>query len=86
MLLEVENVGMNAAQAAVSTSLSGAAGGVAALFTNLYIEERRTGEPSFSILMCMNGSLSGLVAITSGCAGKEALSNARSHLSYLRNA
>ena len=71
LLLEVDNVGKNAAQAAVSTALSGAAGGVTALFTNLYIEERRTGEPSFSILMCMNGSLAGLVAITSGCAGKQ---------------
>lgn len=67
MLLPVENFGVVAAQAAVSTALSGAAGGITALFTNLYIEERRTGEPSFSLSMCMNGSLSGLVAITASC-------------------
>jgi Amt family ammonium transporter len=66
-LLPVDNVGVVAAHAAVSTALAGATGGITALFTNLYIEERRTGEPSFSLLMCMNGSLSGLVAITAGC-------------------
>lgn len=67
LLLRVENVGTVAAHAAVSTALSGASGGITALFTNLYIEERRTGEPSFSLHMCMNGSLSGLVAITASC-------------------
>lgn len=67
MLLGVENFGVVAAHAAVSTALAGAAAGMTALFTNLYIEERRTGEPSFSLHMCMNGSLSGLVAITASC-------------------
>lgn len=57
-----------AANAAVSTALAGAAGGIAALFTNLVLQERRTGEPHFSLVMAMNGSLSGLVAITAGCA------------------
>lgn len=60
-------MGSAAATAAVSTSLAGAAGGVSALFTNLFLEERRTGEPHFSLLMAMNGALSGLVAVTSGC-------------------
>eukprot|EP00934_Nitzschia_sp_Nitz4_P005268 Nitzschia sp. Nitz4//scaffold121_size67750//19128//26880//NITZ4_006065-RA/size67750-augustus-gene-0.121-mRNA-1//1//CDS//3329534342//5258//frame0 len=68
LLLGIEEYGIAAAHAAVSTALAGAAGGVTALFTNLYIEERRTGEPHFSLLMAMNGALSGLVAITSGCA------------------
>ena len=68
LLLDNENVGVIAAHAAVSTALSGAMGGISALFTNLYIEERRTGEPNFSLVMAMNGSLSGLVAVTSGCA------------------
>lgn len=62
------NVGEIAANAAVSTALAGASGGIAALFTNLFIEERQTGEPHFSLVMAMNGSLSGLVAITAGCA------------------
>ncbi|KAG7345108.1 ammonium transporter AmtB-like domain containing protein [Nitzschia inconspicua] len=62
------NFGIVAANAAVSTALSGAAGGVTALFSNMWIEERRSGEPHFSIGMAMNGALSGLVASTSGCA------------------
>ncbi|CAJ1954842.1 unnamed protein product [Cylindrotheca closterium] len=62
------NVGEIAANAAVSTALAGASGGIAALFTNLFIQERKTGEPHFSLVMAMNGSLSGLVAITAGCA------------------
>lgn len=60
-----------AANAAVSTALSGASGGVCALFTNLFWEERMTGEPKYVIMMAMNGALSGLVAITSGCASLE---------------
>ena len=62
------NIGLNAANAAVATAISGASGGLSALFTNFWLEERRTGEPSFSLVMCMNGALSGLVAITAGCA------------------
>ena len=48
--------------------MAGASGGVCALFTNLWYEERRTGEPKFVLQMAMNGALSGLVAVTSGCA------------------
>ena len=68
LTLDNDHVGEIAANAAVSTALSGAAGGVSALFTNLWMEERRTGEPSFSLHMAMNGALSGLVGITSSCA------------------
>lgn len=68
LLVGNDHVGLIAAHAAVSTALSGAAGGISALFTNLIIEERRTGEPAFSLVMAMNGSLAGLVAVTSGCA------------------
>lgn len=52
---------------AVNTTLSGGMGGLVALFTNLFILERRMGEPIFDLRMAMNGSLSGLVAITAGC-------------------
>jgi len=72
LVLVTDQAGEVAATAAASTALSGAAGGIAALFTNLYLVERRTGEPNFSILHAMNGSLSGLVAITSGCGVVEA--------------
>jgi ammonium transporter, Amt family len=72
LLLTVDHVGRVAATCAVTTSLAAAAGGVCALVTNLYLEERRTGEPSFNLTMCMNGALSGLVAITASCAVVEA--------------
>jgi Amt family ammonium transporter len=52
---------------AVNTTLSGGAAGLTALFVNLLILERRLGEPIFDLKMAMNGSLSGLVAITAGC-------------------
>lgn len=67
MVLGIDLAGEVAATAAANTALAGAAGGITALFTNLYIVERSTGEPHFSIQHAMNGSLSGLVAITSGC-------------------
>jgi Amt family ammonium transporter len=67
-LLNNDNFGRVAANAAVSTALSGAAGGISALFTSFWLEERSTGEGKFDISMAMNGALSGLVAITSGCA------------------
>ena len=67
LVLGIDEAGEVAATAAANTALSGAAGGVTALFTTLYLFERSTGEPHFSILHAMNGALSGLVAITSGC-------------------
>lgn len=68
MLIDNDKFGQVAANAAVATALSGASGGICALFTNLWCEERVTGEPKFVIQMAMNGALSGLVAVTSGCA------------------
>jgi Amt family ammonium transporter len=61
-------VGRIASVCAVNTSIAAAAGGVAGLLANLYIEERRTGEIHFDLTAAMNGVLSGLVAITAGCA------------------
>ena len=51
----------------VNTTLSGGAGGIVALFVNLYLLERFTGEPYFDLKYLMNGTLSGLVAITGSC-------------------
>jgi Amt family ammonium transporter len=68
LVLKTPDIGTNAANAAVATALCGAMGGISALITNLWLEERRTGEPSFSLVMAMNGALSGLVASTGGCA------------------
>ena len=67
LVLGIDTAGKVSAMAATNTALAGAMGGITALFTNLYLVERATGEPYFSILHAMNGSLSGLVAITSGC-------------------
>jgi Amt family ammonium transporter len=62
-----ENMGSVAALTSVNTSLSAGMAGLTALFANLYILERATGEPFFDLTMAMNGTLSGLVAITAGC-------------------
>jgi Amt family ammonium transporter len=57
-----------ASLAAVNTTLSAGTAGMVALFMNLWVLERTTGEPYFDLKYAMNGSLSGLVAITGGCA------------------
>mmetsp|Transcript_29028 Transcript_29028/g.79660 ORF Transcript_29028/g.79660 Transcript_29028/m.79660 type:complete len:520 (+) Transcript_29028:112-1671(+) len=67
LLLGVENTGKVAARAAVNTSLSAASGACSALFTNLYIQERKTGEQKFDLSKAMNGALGALVAITAPC-------------------
>jgi Amt family ammonium transporter len=54
--------------AAVSTTMAGAAGCISALFTESAIAFYETGEISYDITTAMNGVLSGLVAITAGCA------------------
>ncbi|KAL3923137.1 MAG: hypothetical protein SGILL_001829 [Bacillariaceae sp.] len=68
LLIDNDNYGNIAANAAASTALSGATGGISALFTNVWAEYRKNGEPKFTIGMAMNGALAGLVASTSGCA------------------
>lgn len=55
------------ALAAVNTTLAGGMAGLVALFVNYVYLERATGEPVFDLARAMNGSLAGLVAITSGC-------------------
>lgn len=59
------------ALAAVNTTLSGGMAGMCALFINFFWLERQTGEPIFDLKMAMNGSLSGLVAITAGAGAVE---------------
>ena len=56
------------ALAAVTTTLSAAAGGAVALATDTILEEHKTGEAIFNLQACLNGCLSGLIAITAGCA------------------
>jgi Amt family ammonium transporter len=66
LLLNTDQTGVVGSLAAVNTTLAAACGGVTALFTNLYLEERKTGDYSFNLTMAMNGLLGGLVAITAG--------------------
>lgn len=71
ILLTTEYRGRVAALAATNTSLAAAAGASTALFVNLYLQERRTGEYAFDLTKTMNGCLSGLVAVTAGCGTVE---------------
>ena len=68
ILTTTNDAGRVASIAAVNTTLSAASAAVSALFTHLLIEERTTGEAKFDLVMAMNGAISGLVAVTSGCA------------------
>lgn len=51
----------------VNTTLAAGTAGVVALFANLCYLEYFTGEPSFDLNFLMNGTLSGLVAVTASC-------------------
>jgi Amt family ammonium transporter len=53
---------------AVTTTIAAASGSVSAMFTDMFLERRKTGETMYDITMCMNGALSGLVGITAGCS------------------
>jgi Amt family ammonium transporter len=68
-----KSVGANevAALAAVNTTISAGVSGMTALFVNLWVLERSTGEPFFDLKFLMNGALCGLVAITGGCGVTE---------------
>jgi hypothetical protein len=52
------NAHIIAALAGVNTTLSAGAGGITALFLNLYLLERMTGESYFDLKMAMNWSQS----------------------------
>lgn len=68
LLPNAVSTGKVAALAAANTTLAASAGAIAAVFANLYIKERQTGESHFDLMAAMNGCLSGLVAVTAGCA------------------
>jgi len=52
----------------VNTTLAASTGGIVALGTNIIWDERRYGESKYNLSSAMNGCISGLVAITAGCA------------------
>jgi len=53
---------------AVTTTIAAATAAVSALFTDMLMNRRKTGETEYDITMTMNGALSGLVGITAGCS------------------
>mmetsp|Transcript_11583 Transcript_11583/g.19800 ORF Transcript_11583/g.19800 Transcript_11583/m.19800 type:complete len:540 (-) Transcript_11583:173-1792(-) len=56
---------------AVNTTLGAAAGALSGMFTSTILDERKTGVYTFDTTAAMNGCLTGLVAITAGCATVE---------------
>ncbi|KAL3786394.1 hypothetical protein HJC23_002951 [Cyclotella cryptica] len=57
--------------AAVNTTLGSAAGALSGMFTSTIVDERKTGVYTWDTTAAMNGCLTGLVAITAGCATVE---------------
>jgi Amt family ammonium transporter len=55
------------AKAVANTALAGGSSGVTALLVNLFVTERKTGEPVYKLSAAMNGCLTGLAAITGSC-------------------
>lgn len=54
--------------AAVTTTMAAASGAVSCMFLDSLLDASKTGEVSYDLTCTMNGCLSGLVAVTSGCA------------------
>lgn len=51
----------------MNTTLSAASACVSALVVNYYLDEKKSGEGSYSLSSAMNGCLGGLVSITGSC-------------------
>jgi len=64
-------LGEVAALVAVNTTLAACAGAVSAMFTSTWLGYRSTGLHTYDLAYTMNGLLTGLVAITAGCAAVE---------------
>jgi len=70
LLISSEELGDVAGLVAVNTTLGACAGAVSAMFTSTFLE-RKEGAMSYDLGYTMNGCLTGLVAITAGCATVE---------------
>jgi len=71
LMISSETLGQVASLAAVNTTLGAAAGALSGMFTSTIIDERKTGVYQWDTTAAMNGCLTGLVAITAGCASVE---------------
>ena len=67
LLGKIEYGDILAVVAATNSTLAAAGGGLSTLFLNYYVTSRYSGRGKYSLVHCMNGTLSGLVAITAGC-------------------
>mmetsp|Transcript_25631 Transcript_25631/g.39399 ORF Transcript_25631/g.39399 Transcript_25631/m.39399 type:complete len:526 (-) Transcript_25631:960-2537(-) len=68
LAISTADFGDAASLVAVNTTLAACAGAVTAMFTSTLIDERKTGIATYDLGKTMNGCLTGLVAITAGCA------------------
>jgi len=66
--IATEDLGQVAALVAVNTTLAACAGAVSAMFTSTFMDRLKTGMATYDVTYTMNGCLTGLVAITAGCA------------------
>jgi len=71
LLISSEGMGDVASLVTVNTTLGACAGALSAMFTSTFFSERKTGTVSYDLGYTMNGCLTGLVAITAGCATVE---------------
>jgi len=69
--ISTTDMGDVASLVTVNTTLGACAGALSAMFTSTFFSERRTGTVSYDLGYTMNGCLTGLVAITAGCATVE---------------
>lgn len=65
------DLGQVAARVAVNTTLAACAGALSAMFTSTWMDYRVSGLHTYDLAYIMNGLLTGLVAITAGCASVE---------------
>jgi len=66
-----KDAGEVAALVAVNTTLAACSGALSAMFTSTWMDYRSTGLHTYDVAYTMNGLLTGLVAITAGCAAVE---------------
>ncbi|KAL3823456.1 hypothetical protein ACHAXA_010216 [Cyclostephanos tholiformis] len=71
LFISTDNQGNVAGLAAVNTTLGAAGGVLAGLITSTIIGARKTGLYEWDTTAAMNGGLTGLAAITAGCASVE---------------
>jgi Amt family ammonium transporter len=68
LIIDNRTSALTAAVCAATTTVSAAVACVTCMFTDTFIEYMKTGDASYDLTCAMNGALSGLVAITAGCA------------------